>query len=231
MNLFLQVGTRSPPIARIPFLCGLRRGNIVKCAWPNNPLPSWPREVASAANCGQHAKGATRGQLGQQAHVCRAKRSEESHFIRRISDGVIAENQGKARSAGDLSVALFPSKHSRVRPPPGLSLQGRLAAGQGIQSPAPRAKNKAGLRLEANVASESSFPRSDAALWPFWCLHPIAQDENTLARQAVRETPVASGGLARGFQRGSNAGQSGRAAEGSPGFLSPAGPTKTAGIH
>ena len=46
-----------------------------------------------------------------------ASRSEVSHLIRRITDGVIAENQGKARGAGDLRVALFPSKHSRVRIP------------------------------------------------------------------------------------------------------------------
>ena len=53
-----------------------------------------------------------------------AQRSESSHFIRRITDGVIAENQGKARGAGDLRVALFPSKHSRVRiPSPALTAQ------------------------------------------------------------------------------------------------------------
>jgi hypothetical protein len=51
---------------------------------------------------------------------------EASHFIRQVTDGVIAENQGKARGAGDLRVALFPSKDSRVR----------------IPSPALKAKNK-----------------------------------------------------------------------------------------
>jgi hypothetical protein len=40
-----------------------------------------------------------------------------SRSIRRNIDGVIAENQGKARGAGELRVTLFPSKHSRVRPP------------------------------------------------------------------------------------------------------------------
>jgi len=40
-----------------------------------------------------------------------------SHFIRRNIDGVIAENQGEARGAGELRVVLFASKHSRVRIP------------------------------------------------------------------------------------------------------------------
>jgi len=44
-------------------------------------------------------------------------RAGMSRFIRRITDGVIAENQGKARGAGELRVAPFPSKYSRVRPP------------------------------------------------------------------------------------------------------------------
>ena len=47
----------------------------------------------------------------------RRTREMGSHFIRRNTDGVIAENQGKARPPGDLRVALFPSKHSRVRIP------------------------------------------------------------------------------------------------------------------
>jgi hypothetical protein len=46
-----------------------------------------------------------------------AKRSGVSRFIRRITDGVVAENQGKATGAGDVRVTLFPSKYSRVRPP------------------------------------------------------------------------------------------------------------------
>ena len=55
-----------------------------------------------------------------------AQRSEMSRFIRRISDGVIAENQGKARGAGELRAVLFPSKHSRVRiPSPALETFGR----------------------------------------------------------------------------------------------------------
>ena len=61
-------------------------------------------------------KMARRGGIGP-ASASRANRSEVSHFIRRITDGVIAENQGKARGAGDLRVALFPSKDSRVRIP------------------------------------------------------------------------------------------------------------------
>ena len=40
-----------------------------------------------------------------------------SRFIRRINDGVIAENQRKTRPSGDLRVTLFPSKDSRVRIP------------------------------------------------------------------------------------------------------------------
>jgi len=51
-------------------------------------------------------------------------RSVLSLFIRRIADGVIAENQGKARGAGELRVTLFPSKHSRVRiPSPALAVK------------------------------------------------------------------------------------------------------------
>ena len=63
-----------------------------------------------------------------------ATRAQLSHFIRRISDGVIAETQAKARGVGELRVALFPSKHSRVRPPG--------PSGQGIPSPALTATNK-----------------------------------------------------------------------------------------
>jgi hypothetical protein len=63
-------------------------------------------------------------------------------LVRRFGDDAIARTQGKARGAGDLRIILYPSKHSRVRPPPGLSLEGRQAAGQGIPSPALTAKNK-----------------------------------------------------------------------------------------
>jgi len=51
------------------------------------------------------------------AHVGRKKRVEVRRSIRRNTDGVIAENQRETRHAGDLRVALFPSKDSRVRPP------------------------------------------------------------------------------------------------------------------
>jgi len=54
--------------------------------------------------------------VGSESARC-ATRARLSHSIRRITDGVIAENQGKARWAGELRVALFPSKDSRVRPP------------------------------------------------------------------------------------------------------------------
>jgi hypothetical protein len=65
------------------------------------------------------------------------------------------------------------------------------------------------------------FGGSDATLWPLLASTiPIAQDDIMLARQAVRETPVASGGLRRGFRRGSNAGQSGRWETGSSQFRS-----------
>ena len=66
------------------------------------------------------------GSLVQPLFSCPANRSEVSRFIRQFTDGVSAENQGKARGAGDLRVALFPSKHSRVR----------------IPSPAQTARNK-----------------------------------------------------------------------------------------
>jgi len=45
------------------------------------------------------------------------KASLAGRFIRRNIDGVIVENQGKTRRAGDLRVTLFPSKYSRVRIP------------------------------------------------------------------------------------------------------------------
>ena len=74
------------------------------------------------------------GSVVQPLFSCRVTRAESSHSIRRVTDGVIAGIQGQARGAGDLRVALFPSKHSRVR----------------IPSPALTAKNKlSGLRLEA----------------------------------------------------------------------------------
>jgi len=57
------------------------------------------------------------GSVVQPLFSCRVTRAESSHFIRRITDGVIAENQGKARGTGELRVALFPSKHPRVRIP------------------------------------------------------------------------------------------------------------------
>ena len=81
-------------------------------------------------------KMARRGGIGP-ASASRANRSEVSRFIRRVTDGVIAENQGKARSAGDLRVVLFPSKHSRVRiPSPALEAdtQGRPASDEEAKS-------------------------------------------------------------------------------------------------
>ena len=41
------------------------------------------------------------------ASACRANRSELSRLIRRVTDGVTAENQGNARHPGDLRVDLF----------------------------------------------------------------------------------------------------------------------------
>jgi len=68
---------------------------------------------------------ARRGGIGP-ANASRANRSEVSLFIRRITDGIIARIQGKARGAGELRVALFPSKHSRVRiPSPALEAEYR----------------------------------------------------------------------------------------------------------
>jgi hypothetical protein len=53
----------------------------------------------------------------QAASRTRHETSKGRRFIRRITDGAITENQAKARGAGDVRVALFPSKHSRVRIP------------------------------------------------------------------------------------------------------------------
>ena len=84
--------------------------------------------MTSAADGGQTVDNVTWGELGLVAHACRANRVELRRFIRRIGDGVIAENQGKARLGGDLRVALFPSKHSRVRiPSPALEAEYRIA--------------------------------------------------------------------------------------------------------
>jgi len=58
---------------------------------------------------------------------CRIARAELSRFIRRVTHGVIAENQGKARGAGELRVALFPSKDPRVRiPSPALTARNKI---------------------------------------------------------------------------------------------------------
>ena len=82
-----------------------------------------------------------------------AKRSDVSRFIRRNTDGVIVENQGKTRRAGDLRVTLFPSKYSRVR----------------IPSPALTARNKADRLPTGRPTSRAHplFAGSEDTLWPF----------------------------------------------------------------
>jgi len=57
------------------------------------------------------------GSVVQPLFSCRVARAGSSHIVRRIVDGVSVRIQGKARGAGKLRVALFPSKHSRVRLP------------------------------------------------------------------------------------------------------------------
>ena len=68
------------------------------------------------------------GKFSVSAH--RATQAQVARFIRRNTDGVIAENYGKTRPPGDLRVALFPSKHSRVRiPSPALTAKKRGTPG------------------------------------------------------------------------------------------------------
>ena len=138
---------------RIPFHCGLRRGDIGKCSWMDPPLPAWVQELVSAADGCQPVDNVMRGGFGRQAHACRANCSELCRSTRRVTDGAVAENQGKARHPGDLRVTLFPSKHSRVRPPG--------PSGQGIPSPAHTASNRTirppiGGRMGCNALSLKS---------------------------------------------------------------------------
>ena len=76
---------------------------------------------------GQRSASYLYGAVGvRPASACRANRTELRRFIRRVTHGVIAENQRKTRRPGDLRVVPFPSKHSRVRiPSPALETFGR----------------------------------------------------------------------------------------------------------
>jgi len=113
---------------------------------------------------------ARRGGIGP-ANASRANRSEVSLFIRRITDGIIARIQGKARGAGELRVALFPSKHSRVRiPSPALEAEYRAA-----RHPIGRPTSKV----------QPCFAGSEDTLWPFR-LPP----SGSLNRSMPRRVPV-----------------------------------------
>ena len=108
------------------------------------------------------------GRIGT-ASACQTTRSESSRFIRRIIDGVIAENQGKARHPGDLRVALFPSKYSRVRPPGPRAWESRhplLEADNGAARPPTR-------RPTSKV--NPFFGGSEDTLWPIRLPHPAHQ--------------------------------------------------------
>ena len=96
-------------------------------------------------------------------------RRQPSHFIRRNTDGVIARIQGKARGTGELRVALFPSKHSRVRPPGPRAWESRhplLEADNGAARPPTR-------RPTSKV--NPFFGGSEDTLWPVRLPHPAHQ--------------------------------------------------------
>jgi len=119
--------------------------------------------------------------------ACRATRAEVSHFIRRISDGVIAENHGKAREAGELRVTLFPSKHR------GFACTGRRPGNPVTRSLRPNRRRPASNE-EADIESESFLRRvrGHALALP---LSPIclAHDDFMLSRQAMRCTSATPG--------------------------------------
>jgi len=84
----------------------------------------WKRRVLQTAVNQQRARWG--GKFSVSAH--RATQAQVARFIRRNTDGVIAENYGKTRPPGDLRVALFPSKHSRVRiPSPALTARNKTS--------------------------------------------------------------------------------------------------------
>jgi len=134
----------------------------------------------------QHA-----GRIGP-ASARRANRSETSRFIRRIANGVIAENQGKTRNAGFLRVALFPSKHSRVRiPSPALTAKDKT-----LRSPM---GGRRALQVthwkHVSTASTHNIPQNDLTPVSFKML---LQTEHCM--RTTRFVPGLPGGLLGGLR-------------------------------
>ncbi len=108
-----------------------------------------PREPKGLSRTRRHRRP-SRGAPPTAQQKSRARRVA---LFRRIGAHVIAENQGKARHAGELRVALFPSKHSRVRiPSPAL-----IAEHKYCRPPTRRPTSKA----------NPFFGGSEHTLWPY----------------------------------------------------------------